>query len=175
MPRRSKPYLASGCSCLFAHHTVAAGKPPFQELPPLPSRPSARRVASRPTGHAVALEGPTASLLKRAVYGHLSSLPPPPAPSKNSSRFLSSPPPPSKPRYRRVVPHHAVLHEVRVETWRAEVSRGTEGGTYFAPGLLPSWRVRKRECKRTPHDGDSGGGGGGDDRLLRSRWTIWQT
>lgn len=105
---------------------------------------------SRPTGHAAAPEGPTASLKRAVVPGHLSSPPRrvralfPRSPSLSLSLSPKNP----------AATDRAARGAGR-ERW-LDALRGGEGGTHFAPGLLPSWRVQKHECTERK--------GGGDDR-----------
>jgi len=72
VPRRSKPYLASSCSCFTARGTATAqtALPGAPLPPPLPLRPRSPSLyplvlrcvsppcVSQPTGHAATLEGP---------------------------------------------------------------------------------------------------------------------
>jgi len=93
VPRRSKPYLASSCSCFTARGTATAqtalpGAPSLPPPIPLSSRSPfcvSPHCVSQATGHAATLEGPTASLKRAAVSRHLSS------PRPSSSRSLPPP------------------------------------------------------------------------------------
>lgn len=120
MPRRSKAYLASSCSCLTARGTAAAQTALPRAREP-PSSSVLRRVSSRFSTYGargMAPEGPTASLKRAVVPGHL-----PFAASESSFRSLS----PKNP---------ATDCDIRGAGRKVVRLRGGEGGTHFAPGLF---------------------------------------